>query len=148
MTDKFDLERFVKAQEATFDSALAELKAGLKETHWMWFIFPQVSGLGSSEIARRFAIKSIEEAREYLEHPVLGPRLKRCAQALLGIEGKSATDIFSSPDDLKLRSSMTLFSFLAGKDSVFQSVLDKYFDGEPDRRTIDILHRWSQHDTE
>jgi uncharacterized protein (DUF1810 family) len=129
MTDKFDLERFVKAQEATFDSALAELKAGLKETHWMWFIFPQVSGLGSSEIARRFAIKSIEEAREYLE-------------------GKSATDIFSSPDDLKLRSSMTLFSFLAGKDSVFQSVLDKYFDGEPDRRTIDILHRWSQHDTE
>ena len=148
MTDKFDLERFVKAQEATFDSALAELKAGLKETHWMWFIFPQVSGLGSSEIARRFAIKSIEEAREYLEHPVLGPRLKRCAQALLGIEGKSATDIFSSPDDLKLRSSMTLFSFLAGKDSVFQSVLDKYFDGEPDRRTIDLLHRWSQHDTE
>ncbi len=141
MTEKFNLERFLSAQKGLYETALDELASGYKRTHWMWFIFPQMEGLAMSETAHRYSIKSVEEAREYLEHPVLGSRLKNCAEALLGIKEKSATDIFSYPDDLKLRSCMTLFCTLADEGSVFHSVLEKYFAGQLDERTIEILNR-------
>jgi uncharacterized protein (DUF1810 family)/serine/threonine protein phosphatase PrpC len=141
MPDKFNLERFIIAQQGSFDAAVAELQSGLKRTHWMWFIFPQLDGLAVSQTARKYSIKSLEEGRGFLEHPILGPRLTRCAEALLGVDQKSANDIFSYPDDVKLRSSMTLFSLLAGKESVFQSVLNKYFGGIHDNKTIEIFNR-------
>lgn len=138
MTDT-NLERFLSAQQVTFDGALKELEAGRKKTHWMWFVFPQLDGLAVSDTARKYAIYSLREAQEYLEHPVLGSRLKKCVDVLLSLKGMSATEIFSYPDDLKLRSSMTLFSIAAGENSVFQTVLDKYFLGDADERTIEIL---------
>ena len=136
-----DLERFVRAQDGsgTYDRALAELRAGLKTSHWMWFVFPQVAGLGSSTMAQRYAIGSLEEARDYLAHPVLGPRLTECAEAILSHSDRTAHDILGSPDDVKLRSSMTLFVLAAGPGSVFQRVLDAFFDGEMDPRTVDLL---------
>ena len=137
--DPFNLARFVSAQEGVYKRALAEIRAGDKRTHWMWFIFPQIDGLGFSSTAKLYAIKSPEEARQYLAHPVLGPRLRECAEAVLAVEGRSAFDIFGSPDDLKLKSSMTLFETLAGQDAVFGQVLDKYYDGERDTRTLEIL---------
>jgi uncharacterized protein (DUF1810 family) len=136
MTD--GLERFVEAQDGVYDDALAELSAGRKRTHWIWFIFPQIAGLGSSPTARLYAIASLDEARAYLAHPVLGPRLRECAQALLAIDGRSARDILGYPDDLKLRSSMTLFARAADDPGVFQAVLDRYFDG-PDPLTLKLL---------
>ena len=132
----FDLQRFLTAQEGVYQTALAELRAGRKRTHWMWFVFPQFEGLGSSPTARHFAIKSLEEARAYLDHPVLGARLAECAGALLDIDGRSASDVFSYPDDLKLRSSMTLFELVAPAGSVFSRVLEKYFGGKRDEATI------------
>jgi len=137
----FDLERFVSAQESTFPAALSELRSGRKRTHWMWFIFPQIEGLGSSSTARLYAIKSQAEAREYLAHPFLGPRLQEAAQALLAVEGRSAYEILGSPDDLKLQSSMTLFSQVAGpgSGSIFERVLEKYFAGRSDAKTLEIL---------
>lgn len=137
--DGYDLERFVEAQKDIYASALAEMKAGRKRTHWIWFIFPQVAGLGRSEYSLYYSIKSAPEARAYLEHPVLGPRLQECAQALLALEGKTALEILGSPDDLKLRSSMTLFAGVSGPGSVFSGVLEKYFDGKPDQKTLDLL---------
>ncbi len=137
--DPFDLGRFTSAQAGVYDRALAELTAGEKRSHWMWFIFPQLDGLGRSPTARQYAIKSMDEAREYLMHEVLGSRLLECAEAVCAVEGRSASQIFGYPDDLKLKSSMTLFASAADAESVFNSVLDKYFDGERDDRTLELL---------
>jgi uncharacterized protein (DUF1810 family) len=134
------LQRFVEAQNGggAFERALAELRAGRKTSHWMWFVFPQRAGLGQSEMSRRYAIDSPEEARAYLDHPVLGPRLVECAEALLEHEDRSATEIMGEIDAVKLRSSMTLFAAVAPEQPAFQQVLDRYFDGEPDAST----RRW------
>lgn len=137
--DPFNLARFVSAQQSTFSSALTELTRGQKESHWMWFIFPQIDGLGSSRTAKVYAIKSRDEAVAYLRHPLLAQRLVQCCQALLRVEGKSASEVMGYPDDLKLRSSLTLFSSISERDSIFQRVLDKYFQGRADQRTLDIL---------
>ena len=133
-----NLDRFVEAQDGAYDDALAELAGGRKRTHWMWFVFPQIAGLGSSPTAQLYAIRSLDEARAYLAHPVLGPRLRECARALLGVDGRSARDILGYPDDLKLRSSMTLFARAADDPELFQAVLDRYYDG-PDPRTLKLL---------
>jgi uncharacterized protein (DUF1810 family) len=133
-----DLQRFIAAQDGVYADALAELRAGRKRTHWMWFVFPQLAGLGSSATAQRYGIASLDEARAYLDDPVLGPRLRECAAAMLAADGTSATEILGYPDDLKLRSSMTLFARAAGDPAVFQAVLDRYYDG-PDTRTLDLL---------
>jgi uncharacterized protein (DUF1810 family) len=132
------LQRFVDAQTGAYPAALAELAAGDKRGHWMWFVFPQIAGLGHSATAQRFAIRDLDEARAYLEHPVLGPRLVEASTALLGVEGRSAEQILGHPDDLKLRSSMTLFAEAADDPAVFRAVLAKYYDG-PDPRTLDLL---------
>ncbi|RPI12074.1 MAG: DUF1810 domain-containing protein [Lysobacterales bacterium] len=139
MSDPHDLERFVLAQERVHAQALAELRAGCKRSHWMWFVFPQLVGLGHSVTARRYAIGSLEEARAYLAHPVLGPRIVACCEALLAHAGRTAQEILGSPDDLKLRSSATLFAAASQSGAVFRRVLDEFYDGEPDRRTLDLL---------
>ena len=139
--DKFELNRFVRAQEDSYPAALSELKAGQKRSHWMWYVFPQIDGLGQTSMSKRYSIKSLDEAKEYLQHPVLGARLKECVDAILGINNRSASEIFGFPDDLKLKSSMTLFEQAAEDDSVFSSVLDKYYQGERDRRTLDLLNQ-------
>jgi len=137
--DPFDLNRFISAQEGIYDRALAELRDGLKRSHWMWYIFPQVEGLGHSPTTRRYSIKSLEEARHYLAHPVLGQRLKESAEAVLAVQGRSAADIFGHPDDWKLQSSMTLFELVSGPESVFGRILDKYYQGKRDTRTLQIV---------
>ena len=138
--DPYDLQRFVVAQARTYARARDELQAGRKQSHWMWFIFPQVEGLGHSAMARKYAIADLDEARAYLAHPVLGARLRECAGILLGVEGRSATQIFGSPDDMKLCSSMTLFAAVdEASDSPFPQVLDKYYGGRVDERTLAIL---------
>jgi uncharacterized protein (DUF1810 family) len=134
--DPHDLERFVDAQAADYDRALAEIKSGAKRSHWIWYVFPQVDGLGSSSMSKRYAIKSVDEARAYLAHPVLGPRLIEICEATLVIEGKSAHDIFGSPDDMKLKSCATLFASVSSPASVFERLLDKFFKGERDRKTL------------
>jgi len=133
------LQRFVDAQEQDYATALAEIKNGRKRSHWMWYIFPQVSGLGFSETSRYYAISGREEAGRYLRHPVLGARLLEISRELFNLATDDTTAVFGSPDDLKLRSSMTLFSALPDADPVFQSVLDKYFEGIPDSKTLKIL---------
>jgi uncharacterized protein (DUF1810 family) len=135
MSNDFDLERFVQAQQGVYDSALAELRAGRKRSHWIWFIFPQVAGLGQSEMSRKYAIRSSDEAAAYLAHPVLGDRLRECATAVLGHDDEEIVDIFPYPDDLKFHSSMTLFADVAPDEAVFQACLDRYFDGAPDPAT-------------
>lgn len=137
-TTPFNLERFVAAQARVYANALGELRGGCKRTHWMWFIFPQIEGLGHSPTSMHYAIRSLDEARAYLEHPVLGPRLVECAEALLAVEGRSASDIFGYPDDLKLRSSMTLFEQVAEPGSAFGRVLDKYYQGRRDESTLSL----------
>ena len=132
--DPFSLRRFLAAQEDVYDTALAELRAGRKRTHWMWFVFPQFEGLGASATSHHFAIRSLDEARAYLEHPVLGARVRECADALLSLASRSASDFFGYPDDLKLHSSMTLFDLEAAPGSVFGQVLDRYFGGSRMRR--------------
>jgi uncharacterized protein (DUF1810 family) len=139
MNDQFNLQRFVDAQQPVFETAHAELQAGRKRTHWMWFIFPQLAGLGSSATAEFYAIRGRAEAAAYLQHPVLGARLVECAAALLAVEGRSASQILGFPDDLKLRSCATLFASVAPPGSLFEQLIDKYFDGEPDARTIHLL---------
>jgi uncharacterized protein (DUF1810 family) len=134
-----DLERFVEAQTADYATALAEVRGGRKRSHWMWYIFPQIAGLGFSETSRRYAIKSRAEAEAYLRHPVLGPRLVEICEAVLGVEGRSATEIFGSPDDLKLKSCATLFAAVSPPGSVFEQVLQKYFRGERDDQTLRLL---------
>ncbi len=140
-TAPFDLNRFVTAQQGVYPQALAELKAGRKRTHWIWYILPQLQILGHSGMAQLYGITGGEEARAYLHHPVLGPRLRKCCEALLMHEGLSAHAILGSPDDLKLRSCATLFAQVSAPDSVFERILDKYYDGEPDPLTIEYLDR-------
>ena len=137
--DPYDLSRFVRAQQDDFEQALAEIIRGKKRTHWMWYIFPQIDGLAVSSTAKHYAIKSIDEAKAYLDHPVLGPRLLECAEAVVRVEGRSATAIFGSPDDLKLRSCATLFACVASPGSVFDRLLEKYYRGERDRKTLQLL---------
>jgi uncharacterized protein (DUF1810 family) len=137
--DPYNLSRFVAAQEGVYETALEELRRGAKRSHWMWFVFPQVAGLGSSTMAVRFAIGSRGEAEAYLMHPVLGPRLRACAQALRGLWGRTAREVMGSPDDVKLKSSMTLFAAVAEPGSPFQAVLDRYYPGETDARTNEFL---------
>jgi uncharacterized protein (DUF1810 family) len=132
------LERFVEAQAPVYARALAELKAGRKQSHWMWFVFPQIAGLGHSAMAQHYAIQNLAEARAYLAHPLLGKRLRECTQAVLDVEGKSAHAIFGSPDDLKFRSSMTLFD-LASPNDIFRAALEKFFNGEADALTVEKL---------
>ena len=136
--DSFDLERFVQAQATDYDQALSELHDGEKRSHWMWYIFPQIEGLGHSSISRQYSIKSAAEARAYLDHRILGPRLRECAAVVNGIVGRSAHEIFGSPDDMKLRSCMTLFARVSG-DKVFEQVLGKYFNGQHDNETLRLL---------
>jgi uncharacterized protein (DUF1810 family) len=138
-SDPHDLARFLEAQEDVYQRALGEIRAGRKQSHWMWFVFPQFEGLGTSATSQLFAIKSVDEARAYEKHPVLGARLLECFNALLQIQGRSAHDMFGSPDDVKLRSCATLFAFVSSPDSVFQQALQKYFDGEPDQRTLRLV---------
>ena len=140
-SDRYELGRFVDAQTDSYDRALAELRRGRKRSHWMWYIFPQIEGLGRSTTARFFSIKSAAEAEAYLRHPILGSRLNACADAVLAAEGRSAHDIFGFPDVLKLRSCMTLFAHLSSDGSVFHQVLEKYFQGQPDEETLRILKR-------
>ena len=137
--DPFALARFIHAQEGTYERVLSELRVGQKRSHWMWYVFPQIDGLGRSSTARHYAIKSEEEAREYLNHPILGARLLECTETVLGIEGRSVSEIFGFPDYIKLRSSMTLFAYISEPDCVFDFVLDKFFDGYRDNKTLQLL---------
>lgn len=139
MTDPFDLQRFVDAQEPIFETVLAELRAGRKRTHWVWFVFPQLRGLGHSATATRYGIGSRAEAVAYLEHDVLGARLRQCARLLTGLEETAAEAVMGPVDAMKLRSSMTLFAAVADDDRDFTEVLQKYYDGEPDPRTLELL---------
>ena len=133
------LDRFLQAQEPVWPRVIAELQAGKKRTHWMWFVFPQIKGLGRSDMAQRYAIQSVAEARAYLAHPVLGSRIHECCHILLGLKTSLALDVFGTPDDLKLRSSMTLFGDASPPGSVFDAVLHKYFAGHKDPLTLDLL---------
>jgi uncharacterized protein (DUF1810 family) len=137
--DPFDLNRFVRAQAPIYSAALAELKSGRKRSHWMWFVFPQIDGLGFSETTRRYSIKSLAEAREYLAHPLLGARLRECTQALLKIEGRTALGVFGWPDNMKLQSSMSLFAAADPAAPEFSAVLAQYFEGKHDARTVERL---------
>lgn len=139
MNDPHDLERFVIAQEPTYEQVSTELRAGRKTTHWMWFIFPQLRDLGQSPTAKLYGIASREEAAAYLQHPVLGPRLKECVGLVLAITGRNAHAIFGSPDDLKFRSSMSLFAAVAPKEPMFKEALEKYYGGKPDPRTFALI---------
>jgi uncharacterized protein (DUF1810 family) len=139
MSDPFDLERFVAAEAGIYETALDELRAGRKRTHWMWFVFPQLAGLGSSPTAQRYAISGLDEARAYLAHPILGERLRACTAAVLALAGRTAHDIFGSPDDLKFRSSLTLFQHAAPDEPLFAEALARYFGGAPDPRTLALL---------
>jgi uncharacterized protein (DUF1810 family) len=136
MADSFNLQRFVDAQEAVYEQVRREMQAGRKESHWMWFIFPQIAGLGHSPMSIRFAIASLDEAKAYLAHPVLGVRLRECARLTLDVEGKTARDIFGSIDEMKLHSSMTLFARAAPEEDVFHRCLDTYFAGHSDPATL------------
>jgi len=138
MNDPSDLERFVNAQAPVYALVCAELRAGQKRGHWMWFVFPQLRGLGSSAMANKFGISSREEAEAYLDHPVLGPRLRECTNLVNAVEGRSVEQIFGYPDDLKFRSSMTLFRIVAEDNRIFNYALDKFFEGEADPRTLDM----------
>ena len=140
-SDPFGLSRFLEAQDRVYDRVLSELRSGRKRTHWMWFVFPQIEGLGYSSTTQYYSIKSKEEARQYLNHPLLGKRLRDCAESILALEGLSASSIFGYPDDLKLKSSMTLFASMAEPQSVFSGVLEKYFQGNRDERTLALLDR-------
>jgi len=141
MADPHDLHRFVEAQEHTFAQAVSELEDGRKASHWMWFVFPQLRGLGHSPMATRFGIESLDEARAYLAHSLLGPRLKECVRLALRIDGRSITEIFGSPDDMKFRSCMTLFDRAAPDEAMFAQALQKYFGGTPDARTLELLRQ-------
>jgi uncharacterized protein (DUF1810 family) len=139
MTNDRTLKRFLDAQAVDYATALSEIRSGQKRSHWMWYIFPQVGGLGYSEMARRYAIANLPEAATYLSHPVLGPRLIEISKALLALPANNATAVMGSPDDLKLRSSMTLFSLVPAADPVFAAVLQKYFQGEKDKATLQLI---------
>jgi uncharacterized protein (DUF1810 family) len=137
--DPHNLNRFVQAQQNVYDQAFAEIRNGRKRSHWIWYIFPQIDGLGFSATAQHYAIKSVAEAEAYLSHPVLGPRLLECVEAALRVEGRSAYEIFGSPDEMKLRSSATLFAFVSPAGSAFERLLDKYFQSARDEKTLRLL---------
>jgi uncharacterized protein (DUF1810 family) len=139
MDDPFELARFVRAQAPVYDDVVVELRGGRKRTHWMWFVFPQLAGLGSSPTAQRYAIASLDEARAYLAHPVLGPRLRECSALVLAATEPDAHRLFGSPDDLKFRSCMTLFARAAPQEPVFGECLERFFGGESDPRTVALL---------
>lgn len=139
MSDNFNLSRFTEAQAPVYAAVLAELRAARKGTHWMWFIFPQLAGLGRSAMAQRYAIASLDEARAYLAHPVLGARLRECAALVAAAQGSSAHQIFGAPDDMKLHSSLTLFAHAAPGEPLFRACLDKYYSGAPDATTLSLL---------
>lgn len=139
LDDKYNLNRFIEAQESVYTQVITELLEGKKKTHWMWFIFPQVRGLGRSSIAKLYSIKNKEEAIAYLENHPLGERIKECSEIVLKINNNNAFQIFGSPDDLKLKSSMTLFAYISNDNSIFHRVLDKFFNGQKDRKTLDLL---------
>ena len=139
MDDPFNLQRFVEAQDLVYRSVISELRAGAKHSHWMWFVFPQVVGLGRSATAEMYAIGSLDEAKAYLAHPLLGGRLKECTQLMLDVEGKSARQILGNPDDLKFFSSMTLFAHAAPDEPLFRQALAKYFNRDEDRMTLERL---------
>jgi uncharacterized protein (DUF1810 family) len=139
VSDPFDLQRFVDAQAPVYEQVLRELRAGRKTSHWMWFVFPQVAGLGYSAMAQHYAISGRDEAVAYLEHPVLGPRLRELTAIVNALEGRTAHQVFGSPDDVKFRSCMTLFAECAQEPHIFRDALDKYFAGEPDPLTLDRL---------
>lgn len=137
--DRYNLSRFLDAQERDYAQALSEIRAGEKQSHWMWYIFPQYDGLGFSPTSRLYAIKSLDEAKAYLTHPVLGARLIESVEAVLNVQGKTANDIFGSPDDMKLKSCATLFAHVSPPDSVFARLLERYFDGEKDQKTLRLI---------
>jgi uncharacterized protein (DUF1810 family) len=137
--DLYGLDRFLRAQEDDYQQALSEIQSGRKRTHWMWYVFPQYDGLGFSSTSRRYAIKSIAEAEAYVRHPVLGPRLVECMETVILVNGKSAYEIFGSPDDMKLRSCATLFASVSPSGSVFDRLLAKYYQGAPDSKTLRLL---------
>jgi uncharacterized protein (DUF1810 family) len=137
--DPHDLSRFVQAQEDDYAQALAEIRSGRKRSHWIWYVFPQFEGLGFSARSQQYAIKSVAEAEAYLRHPTLGPRLRECCEAALGVEGRTAREIFGSPDDLKLRSCATLFASVSPAGSVFDRLLERYFQGRRDDRTLRLM---------
>jgi uncharacterized protein (DUF1810 family) len=139
MDTEFNLERFVEAQTAVYKEVVAELRAGRKQSHWMWFIFPQIAGLGRSAMAQKFAVASADEAAAYLSHPLLGARLRECSALVAAIDDKDIDDIFGAPDNLKFHSSMTLFAEIAPDEAVFQDCINKYFDGRPDEATLGRL---------
>ena len=143
MSDIYNLYRFLTAQAPTYDTVLDELRAGRKASHWIWFIFPQIAGLGHSSMAQQFAIGSLDEAKAYLQHPILGPRLRACTQLVLDVNDRSAKEILGYPDHLKFRSCMTLFLTAATDNTLFNNALLKYFDGKPDQSTLDILAQQS-----
>jgi uncharacterized protein (DUF1810 family) len=140
MTDTFDLSRFQAAQDPLYDQVRRELAAGAKRSHWMWFVFPQLAGLGMSPMARRYALASRDEAQAYLQHAVLGARLLECTALVLAVQGRTANDIFGSPDDIKFRSCMTLFAEVGDPSGAFRDALRRYFDGKPDGRTLALLN--------
>ena len=140
--ETFDLDRFLSAQSGVFETALDELQAGAKRSHWMWFIFPQMRGLGMSSMAQTYGIVSLQEARSYLAHPVLGARLRQCTEAVLQVKGRTLHQIFGSPDDVKFHSSMTLFALAEGDHGgIYRQALDLFCRGEMDRRTLEIVGR-------
>ncbi|HLY58803.1 MAG TPA: DUF1810 domain-containing protein [Stellaceae bacterium] len=139
MSDPFDLKRFVEAQDMVWDDVRRELAAGQKQSHWMWYVFPQIAGLGFSPISEHYAIASLDEARAYLAHPVLGPRLRHCTELVNAVDGRPIGEILGSPDDLKFRSSMTLFSQVTEDNAVFWDALAKYYGGETDRATLERM---------
>jgi len=138
-SDPYGLQRFVEAQDSVIDEVKKELRSGRKRTHWMWFVFPQMEGLGSSQMSQRYAISSRAEAEAYLDHSILGSRLRECTEIVNGVEGRSANDIFGSPDDLKFRSFITLFEAVATDPAPFGTALDLYYEGESDPKTLDLL---------
>jgi len=144
--DPYDLDRFVKAQAGVYETALAEIQSGSKRSHWIWFIFPQFAGLGNSPTAQRYAIRSRGEAMAYLAHPLLGARLRTCAEAAVAVSVRPARDIFGFPDDLKLRSCATLFAAASPQTPMFQQLLAVYFAGKPDQRTLELLAQASDDD--
>ena len=138
-SDPYNLERFVRAQRDVYAQALAEVRAGRKKSHWMWYVFPQLDGLGTSSTARHYALQNAAEAAAYLKHPLLGPRLHECCEAAQDVTGRSAHDIFGFPDELKLQSCLTLFAFVSPSDSIFAKLLNRYYDGVTDEKTLQLL---------
>lgn len=137
--DPYNLDRYIEAQRGLFEQACSELRRGRKVGHWMWFVFPQIAGLGASAMSQRYAIQSLDEARAYLAHPVLGPRLREICGIVLGVQDRGVEEIFGYPDDMKLRSSMTLFARAVADDGMFVEVLRKYFGGVEDERTLELI---------